>query len=329
MQPLIRRPSVAAYAYADNRPTILVEPSGWGAVWSEASSHQGCTGRLCVVVGTWNEVGSTLGAYASGDPNCWAALGGWIGVTASVAAGGATARAVATSKSAPGLLAEISHPIHVGLAGYGKGNSWDGRFRGFRIRPIEGMSMTPKPPRRVPTQGGNDVQHLLSAVWLVLAAGLFVAGVSYVSGVAGDSRLLGFALVLAGLALAISTGLAAVLDKKRDRKSDEGAVPRRSRLLYPLMVAAIGFVFGVLVDGAVVGALVGVAVLIVALASIQPMQGWETETKAVIRACDCHRRLSRGISSAFRAARAYDDAAMYGTASVVGGAILSEALPCL
>jgi hypothetical protein len=37
---------VATYVYANNRPTVMVDPSGMGAIWTNASGTQNLFGRV-------------------------------------------------------------------------------------------------------------------------------------------------------------------------------------------------------------------------------------------------------------------------------------------
>lgn len=94
-------PYVSAYAYVNDRPTVLTDPSGL---------RPNCTSLWCFVKSIPDTIACgtrhplhTAGVVASWTVAVGFAYGGWrLGA------------AIASSK-APGLLAELSHPAHVAM----------------------------------------------------------------------------------------------------------------------------------------------------------------------------------------------------------------------
>jgi RHS repeat-associated protein len=102
----VKSPYMSAYVYANDRPTVLTDPSGLRphctSLWCFLKSIPGTV--KCEV----RHPGHTAAVVASWSVAVGLSYGGWrLGA------------AIASSK-APGLLAEISHPAHVAMPVAGK-----------------------------------------------------------------------------------------------------------------------------------------------------------------------------------------------------------------
>ena len=99
-------PETATYVYAEDQPTTLIDPSGEGAVGTT------CTAFVCSVVGMIDNAPSTFVCELHHPAESAVALGSFTSA-AGFGIGGVRLGSAIARSAAPGILAEVSHPVDV------------------------------------------------------------------------------------------------------------------------------------------------------------------------------------------------------------------------